>query len=248
MPRPPGGLGGAEVNLPHDDTSPEDLMRRLQEPTLTHKDCQMLLQHPRLPLRGLVQLGPIDPELFFAHPTVRLVMATDPGFLKRLDAELQVHLIRHSDLAGPETLRRLAGSRQDPTPRRMAAAESPVLPPDLALDYPGHSAKVRRSLASNPVLPRQVVEILAHDKDAQVRVVVALRRDLHDLALSELVQDPSPQVRWTVAGNPTCRGRHLEALLHDRIAAIRVRARRFLGGSRIDRDLAEWMIHQACCP
>ena len=212
-----------------DPTTPAaELMRRARGERLPVGVRRWLMRHPQLPLEALMKFGPGEPEAFFQHPMVRLLLAADAAFVKSLPPRLKLYLVRSSKWCGPETLRKLAG-RSASLEIKLAAAKSPKLPDNLAASYRSDTLEVRLVLAQNQALSPDLVTHLARDRDAPVRAVVASRSGLTAALAKGLARDGRDQVRWALAGNRQCPPPALEALVEDEKPAIRVRARWALG-------------------
>lgn len=91
-------------------------------------------------------------------------------------------------------------------------AESPV---------PG----IRQSVAANPHAPRDLVSVLAHDRDATVRASVARAETSPPEVLQALAGDPDVQVRCWVAVNRTTGHEVVATLTDDPAAEVRSLAR-----------------------
>lgn len=114
-------------------------------------------------------------------------------------------------------------------------------------------AKLRSAAAAHPNLPKDKVQLLAHDPDAAVRRVLVhhplvdaamaaefavdkdehVRRQLAASAhakdhLDTLVNDASPDVRRACASHPALTDAQRRKLLHDEVKAVRGRALRYL--------------------
>lgn len=70
-------------------------------------------------------------------------------------------------------------------------------------------------VARNKAVPLNILEILFHDENTDVRHAVATKRKSSQNILRRLAQDPDESVRLRVALNPKTPKVVLEQLLHD---------------------------------
>ncbi|MEC7241959.1 MAG: hypothetical protein VXW32_12070 [Myxococcota bacterium] len=169
-----------------------------------------------MPLERLIVFGALSPLSLLEDPRVRLLMATSPGWLFRLPANTLSAVI-----ACPKCplnlLEQLPKNRSLPLSARMAAAGRPDMPPEFLRLFMKHAALVRKELARNPSLPKDLEQILARDRFSAVRAGIAATTTDPDL-INELAHDRSLQrVRVAVASNP----------------ALTVRARNYLSQSSL---------------
>ena len=218
-----------------------ELLACARSKELSLDERRALIQHPHLPIEGLLLLGRMEPKLFFAHPMVRLLLVTDGSFLDKLPVSLKMRMVELGVHLGPETLRRLGSNPDDPIRLRIVIARNPMLPADLARVYLRQCVAIRRALARNTGLAPALVNRLGRDESHRVRRVVAGRADVPRSVVRRLVVDAVPEVRWVLAKNEKCPRFGLEALSVDAYPPIRASANESLGRPREDAALMRWM-------
>lgn len=75
-------------------------------------------------------------------------------------------------------------------------------------------------VARNKTVPLNILEVLSHDENADVRHAVAMKRKSSQDILQRLAQDPNESVRLRVALNPKTPKVVLEQLLHDQWSRV----------------------------
>lgn len=88
---------------------------------------------------------------------------------------------------------------------RAFAASQMILDEPSASRFLVDVARVRKGLASNPTLSRSLQELLTSDGSWEVRAVLAASHRTETSLLERLAQDPVPEVRHALAGNPHLR-------------------------------------------
>jgi hypothetical protein len=90
-------------------------------------------------------------------------------------------------------------------------------------------------VARNKTVPLNILEILSHDENADVRYAVAMKRKSSQDILQRLAQDPDESVRLRVALNPKTPKVLLEQLLHDKWSRVVEEAK-----NRLEEDFAQF--------
>lgn len=104
-----------------------------------------------------------------------------------------------------------------------AARESAPL--EVWFDVVGKYPEMKEWVARNKTVPMRVLEQLAVDVDARVRVAVAMRNKLSKDLMLTLAEDPDPSVRERIAYNKNASDEVLRLLAHDTVVRVSDAAR-----------------------
>jgi hypothetical protein len=213
-----------EPMLDLDDLTPDQLAARAESYGLSEVLLDALVSHPQMPIRGLLSLASRRPEGFARNPTVRLLLATDPDFFKRIPNDVQEVMIRQGLSVGRSTIDRLSRDRSASLHLRVAAASSCLIDVAMGQRFLRHALEVRQALAENPRLPAAIAFEMLKDRSTIIRAQFAERVDLEEACYLQLATDTETMVLWTLAGNTACPREVHRALSSHPVAAVQVRA------------------------
>jgi hypothetical protein len=220
--------------------SPRELLDLTQQTCVDPETRRALLDHPDLPLAGLLNLALVDLQAFASHPTIRLCAGTNPDFAQNLPGHLLVPLVKNDLLIGSGALQRLATSPKVSTEVRLALAASPRLSHQMTVALMRRGNRVRMALADNPNTQQVFLVFFSKSRKVALRAKVAKSCNLPRKTLEHLSRDHESSVRWGVAQNPNTPRAVLKALLSDSLPATRALARKALELPWIEENLAEW--------
>jgi hypothetical protein len=229
------------LDPPFEQMSPEELLSMTTQTCVHPITRRTLLDQPRMPIEGLINLAMLDVKAFAAHPTVRLNAATDFQFIEGLHLNLLAALIKKGLLFGPARLHQLVCSKKMPIQIVRAIARSPHMTEAIAKDLLTKDKSVEMELAANPRISPEILMQLPTAYSLEMAVVLAERQDLPGEMVQNLLKDGRPAVLWRLANNPAMPTEVLEVLAKDDRPGIRAQARERLGCGWSTEGLRAWL-------